>query len=81
MPVFRLYNYRMDKLGRPKLDANDKKGVRLDVRISRQEREAFKSAADVSGIPLSIWIRERLRRSAAKELQEANRNIAFLETP
>ena len=71
----------MDKLGRPKLDANDKKGVRLDVRISRQEREAFKSAADVSGIPLSIWIRERLRRSAAKELQEANRNIAFLETP
>jgi predicted HicB family RNase H-like nuclease len=51
----------------------------LLVRVEPDEKEAFKDAADLSGISLSSWVRERLRRMAIKELQEAARPIAFLK--
>jgi hypothetical protein len=51
----------------------------MELRVGPKEKEAFKQAADLAGIPLSAWIRERLRRAARKELEEADKPIPFLE--
>ena len=49
----------------------------LEIRVQAAEKQAFKDAADLAGIPVSIWVRERLRRAAIRELEEAARPIAF----
>lgn len=64
--------------GRPPKDANDKKGESLLVRLDESEKEAFKDAADLAGVPLSSWVRERLRQIAGRELSKAARPVAFL---
>jgi predicted HicB family RNase H-like nuclease len=51
----------------------------LKFRIQPTEKEAFQLAADLSGIALSAWIRERLRRVATKELEDAGRSVPFLK--
>ena len=51
----------------------------LKIRVSAAEKEAFQSAATIAGISVSAWARERLRRSAVRDLQEASRPIPFLE--
>jgi antitoxin component of RelBE/YafQ-DinJ toxin-antitoxin module len=55
-----------------------KKSESVLMRLDPEEKEAFKQAAELAGITLSSWIRERLRRSAIKELEEAAIPIAFL---
>lgn len=50
----------------------------LQVRVDESEKRAFADAADLSGIALSAWVRERLRQIAARELESASRPIAFL---
>lgn len=50
----------------------------LEVRIDESEKEAFKDAAELAGIGLSTWVRERLRLIAIRELENAGRRIAFL---
>ena len=52
----------------------------LQVRVDDAEKEAFADAASLSGLALSAWVRERLRSTAARELQEAKRPVAFLVT-
>jgi predicted HicB family RNase H-like nuclease len=52
----------------------------LQVRVAGTEKEAFEEAANLSGLALSAWVRERLRQVAARELQAAQRTVAFLET-
>jgi hypothetical protein len=49
------------------------------VRVNDAEKEGFRAAADLAGIPLSAWIRERLRKAAISELATANKQVAFLE--
>jgi len=44
----------------------------LLLRLRQAEKQAFSKAAEVAGVPLSSWIRERLRRAAIRELEEAN---------
>jgi uncharacterized protein (DUF1778 family) len=51
----------------------------LEIRLGPAEKQAFKDAADLSGLAVSAWVRERLRRIATKELQDASRPVAFLE--
>lgn len=53
----------------------------LKVRVSQYEKEAFQNAADIAGINVSAWARERLRRAAVRDLQDAGRPIPFLEKP
>jgi hypothetical protein len=48
------------------------------VKLEATEKEAFKDAADLAGVPLSTWVRERLRQIAVRELEKAARPIAFL---
>jgi len=53
------------------------KSENIKLRVHPEEKEAFQEAAEIAGIDLSTWIRERLRRSARVELQEAGRKIPF----
>ena len=50
----------------------------LNIRLQHLEKTAFSDAAALAGIDLSSWVRERLRRAAVKELEEAALPIAFL---
>jgi uncharacterized protein (DUF1778 family) len=63
--------------GRPK--SADAKNTTIEFRLSDLEKQAFQDAADLAGIGLSTWVRERLRRSAIKELEDAARPIAFIQ--
>ncbi|MCX5634393.1 MAG: hypothetical protein NTW55_00930 [Planctomycetota bacterium] len=45
----------------------------FDIRLSAKEKQGFREAADIAGLPLSAWVRERLRCIAARELQDAGK--------
>jgi predicted HicB family RNase H-like nuclease len=62
-----------DKIGSAK-----RKAEMLQVRINDAEKAAFTDAAELAGIALSAWVRERLRLNAARELEAASRPVAFL---
>jgi len=49
----------------------------IKARATGPEKSAFQEAAELAGLPLSAWIRERLRKAAAAELEEAGQQIAF----
>ena len=51
----------------------------LEVRCEESEREAFRAAAEAQGLAMSAWIRQCLRRSARKELEDLNMPVAFLD--
>lgn len=50
----------------------------LKVRLGEAEKQAFQQAAEIAGVPLSSWVRERLRRAARIELVDADRSVPFL---
>lgn len=66
------------KRGRPPKEADRLRDKPLLVRLESTEKEAFKDAADLAGVPLSTWVRERLRQMAIRELGKAARPVAFL---
>jgi len=63
--------------GRPLKEQDQLKNENILIRVEVDEKEAFKNAADLAGISLSSWVRERLRRVAVKELQEAAQPVPF----
>jgi hypothetical protein len=69
------------KRGRPPVAPGKSKAEYLEVRLESSEKEAFKEAAELAGLALSAWVRERLRLAARKELEEAGRSAAFLPNP
>jgi uncharacterized protein (DUF1778 family) len=69
----------MAKAGRPKKPKGTAKEDYMELRLDASEKQAFKDAADLSGMALSVWVRERLRRAARKELESAEKPVAFLE--
>ena len=64
--------------GRPRKGSGERKAAYLDVRLESTEKEAFQQAAALSSLPLSAWVRERLRRAAIHELEEFGIPIPFL---
>lgn len=50
----------------------------IQIRLSEAEKQGFQAAAKLAGVSLSSWVRERLRRAAVRELEEAGRPIPFL---
>jgi hypothetical protein len=52
---------------------------RLDIRLTDSEKQAFMQSAELAGIPLSSWIRERLRLAAIRELENAGQKIPFVQ--
>lgn len=69
------------KRGRPKKDADEIQTEYLDVRLITSEKEAFREAAKVAGMPLSMWVRDRLRAASKRELIESGRDVPFLKSP
>ena len=55
------------------------KSESLKIRLGPEEKQAFQDAANLAGVALSAWIRERLRKAARHELEEAGQQIAFLQ--
>lgn len=50
----------------------------IEIRVQPEEKTAFKGAADLAGIPLSAWIRERLRLASIRELEGAGLSVPFV---
>jgi len=73
------YSCVMKKAGRPG-QTNHRK-ILLEVRVTANERRAFQEAAEISGISVSAWVRERLRRIAIRELEEVGRPPKLLLRP
>ena len=65
------------RLGRPKKKPEEVRRRYLQVRIDDQEKEGFHEAAQLSGLPLSNWVRDRLRRVASQELKAAGHSVPF----
>jgi len=65
----------MPKRGRPKKD--NPLDEYIELRVTTAEKQAFRDAAEYTGIPLATWMRERLRRVASRELDTAKLPIAF----
>ncbi len=63
------------KRGRPFKPAGQTKSESLLLRLAKQEKVVFKSAADLAGLDLSSWIRERLRKQARDELTAGGKDI------
>jgi len=61
--------------GRPRKSSADKKLEYLDVRLDLAEKQTFAAAAKLAGLPLSSWVRERLRSAAVRELNQAGQAI------
>ena len=68
------------KPGRPKKPPGRAKTRYLQVRVEEAEKEGFDTAADLAGLPLSTWVRERLRTIARRELEEHGETVSFLQT-
>ncbi len=54
------------------------KSAWIKIRLSDVEKQAFEGAASLAGIAMSAWMRDRLRRVARRELQEAGLSVPFL---
>ncbi len=50
-------------VGRPKLPKGKVRGI-FAIRLSDEEREAYRKRAEERGMQLSEWIREMLRQSS-----------------
>jgi len=50
----------------------------LQIRLTEAEKEGFAEAAELAGIPLSSWVRERLRLAAIRDLESAGRRVPFV---
>ena len=66
------------KRGRPRKSRGQARDELLIVRLGSAEKESFVAAAGFAGQDLSVWVRERLRQSARKELEELGQPVAFL---
>ncbi len=51
----------------------------LQLRLLPEEKEGFQKAADMAGIALSAWVRERLRSAARRELTESGEQVPFFK--
>ena len=68
--------------GRPPKGSEDTKSEAVLLRLEPSEKEGFKAAAEIAGIDLSAWMRDkRLRREARRELEEAGQPIPFIRPP
>jgi antitoxin component of RelBE/YafQ-DinJ toxin-antitoxin module len=50
----------------------------LQIRLTDEEKRGFQAAAALAGIPMSSWVRERLRLAAIRDLESAGQKIPFV---
>lgn len=65
------------KRGAPPKASDKVLDVPLPVRIAKAEKQAFTDAAELAGMPLSAWVRQRLRKASKAELEAAGKPVAF----
>ena len=51
----------------------------LQIRLAAEEKQGFAAAAEIAGIPLSSWVRERLRLAAIRDLESAGQQVPFVK--
>ena len=51
----------------------------LQVRLTQHEKQALNAAATASGVSVSAWLRDRMRKATRNELQSAGMPVAFLD--
>jgi hypothetical protein len=60
--------------GRPALAERERKGEIVACRVEPDERAQFDKAAEVAGLRLSDWMRDRLKAAAKRELRRVSRS-------
>jgi predicted HicB family RNase H-like nuclease len=76
---FLIYNNHMkSKAGRPPKEPGTALSESILLRLEPAEKAAFRDAAAAAGLPLSAWVRERLRKLARRELENIGQPVAFL---
>jgi len=65
--------------GRPPKTKDASKTRYLQVRVTNPEKAAFDAAADLAGLDMSAWVRERLRAVARQELEGYGKPVSFLK--
>lgn len=63
-----VYNKQVKAPGRPRKPRSQARWQRLDLRVSEEEKETFKLAAENANQDLSVWIRIQLHRAAKRVL-------------
>jgi hypothetical protein len=58
--------------------SREKKTVPFNLRVAPAEKAAFVRAAEIAGVPISAWVRERLRVAAMRELDNVGEQAPFL---
>ena len=53
----------------------------LQVRLTDEEKQGFQAAANLAGLSLSSWVRERLRLAAIRDLDIAGQTAPFIIAP
>ena len=64
--------------GRPRGSTGRAKTGFIHLRVGEQEQQGFTEAAELAGLALSAWARERLRAVCRRELEENGRSVPFL---
>jgi hypothetical protein len=64
------------KQGRP--SSREPKAKLVQLRLSVLEKQGFTEAAELAGIGVSTWMRERLRQAAIRELEGAGKRVPFV---
>lgn len=64
--------------GRPRKGSAERKSESVLLKLEPGEKQAFAEAAAIAGAPLSVWMRERMRKAARLELESANRPVPFI---
>jgi hypothetical protein len=65
--------------GRPRKSSGEKQDGYLDVRLRAAEKQAFREAAELAGLSLAAWVRDRLRIASRRELLEFGRKVPFIQ--
>jgi len=66
------------KQGASRKAESDLKSSVTQIRLLAAEKAGFEEAAELSGLSLSAWMRERLRLIAKKELEQHGKTPPFL---
>ena len=51
----------------------------LQIRLAENEKASFDLAAEIAGLQLSSWVRERLRLACIRDLESAGRRVPFVD--
>jgi uncharacterized protein (DUF1778 family) len=68
-------------MARPKKEADRTHSESIRIRLTQEHDALIRQAADLTGTSLSDWIRDRLVRTARREIAEAARYEAAGKAP